>query len=104
MTMASSIEDRTLAVSETGSPLDICNSELDRKIEFPPSFCIPISNETLVRVEGFSKTKPRDLLSKELGNLSKDFSSKPLSIIEESSSFEKLWKFKKCFGDIVDAL
>ena len=53
MTIASIIEDKTLAVSAIGSPLEICNSEELKKIVFPPSLFIATSKETRVLVEGF---------------------------------------------------
>ena len=51
----STYRESTRAVSEIGSPRPSCRSRDDRNMPKPPSWNIPASNDTLVRVEDFSK-------------------------------------------------
>ena len=51
----SHMREMTCAESSTGSPRPSCESRVLRKIAVPPSWCIPASNESRVRVDCFSK-------------------------------------------------
>ena len=62
--MPSTYRERTRAVSETGSPRPSCRSRDERNIPSPPSWNIPASNETRVRVDDFSKIMARDFPSR----------------------------------------
>ncbi|MCY1465035.1 hypothetical protein D9M71_831330 [compost metagenome] len=55
---ASTIRDITLAQSAIGSPRPSWVSRGERKIAWPPSWIMPASKETRVRVEAFSKIMP----------------------------------------------
>ena len=68
-----------------GSPLESCNSLPERNKELPPISLIPTSNETLVLVEGCSKTSPKVLPFKVFSGSLEFLSSIPLSIIETNS-------------------
>jgi hypothetical protein len=59
-----------------GSPLESCNSLPERKREVPPNLCIPASKETLVLVEGCSKTSPKTLFFNVFLRSDEFFSSK----------------------------
>ena len=52
----STIREMTRATSSIGSPRDSCVSPRLRLIAMPPSWFIPASNDTRVRVDAFSKT------------------------------------------------
>ena len=52
----STIREMTRATSSIGSPRDSCVSPRFRLIAMPPSWFIPASNETRVRVDAFSNT------------------------------------------------
>ena len=56
--MQSKYLDSTAAVSETDSEVPSWMSFFERVSGCPPSLVIPTSNETLVRVEGFSYIEP----------------------------------------------
>ena len=68
-----------------GSPLESCNSLPERNKELPPMSLIPTSNETLVLVEGCSKTSPKVIPFKVFSDSLEFLSSIPLSIIETNS-------------------
>jgi hypothetical protein len=51
----SAYRERTRAVSPTVSPRPSCRSREERNMASPPSWNIPASKETRVRVEDFSK-------------------------------------------------
>gem|GEM_PF-4938775 len=55
---ASSMRDMTMAESLIGSPRPSWVSRGDRKIAWPPSWIMPASNDSRVRVEAFSKIIP----------------------------------------------
>ena len=54
--IASTWRDSTSAVSFADSPRESCISSPRRTIAWPPSSTIPASNDTRVRVLGFSNT------------------------------------------------
>jgi len=49
----------TRATSSSGSPRSICVSRVIKVITEPPSWCMPASNDTRVRVDCFSNTMAR---------------------------------------------
>ena len=51
----STIDEITRAVSLIGSPRPICVSADERNMALPPSWVIPASNDTRVRVDDFAK-------------------------------------------------
>ena len=61
--MACTYRDSTLPVSSIVSPRPSCMSEADSTIGVPPASAMATSNETRVRVEGFSKIRAMDLPS-----------------------------------------
>ena len=51
----SHMREITWPASSTGSPRPSCESRVERKIAAPPSWCMPASNDSRVRVDCFSK-------------------------------------------------
>src|ERR1051325_11029667 len=58
--MPSTYRESTRAVSAIGSPRPSCTSRGDRNKASPPSWYVPTSNETRVRVDDFMKIIARD--------------------------------------------
>ncbi|MNY49271.1 hypothetical protein D3C86_1846740 [compost metagenome] len=56
--IASSMLDMTMAESPIGSPRPSWVSRGERKMAWPPSWIMPASKDTRVRVEAFSKIMP----------------------------------------------
>ena len=82
--------------SSTGSPRPSWVSRGDRNTLAPPNWVIATSNDTRVRVEDFSKIKPRVLPSARVASAGVCFSSVARAITARNSSLLRSFKVRKC--------
>ena len=103
----SSMLDSTMALSPIGSPRPSWVSRGERKMAWPPSWIMPASNDTRVRVEDFSKIMPSTRFfkgSNSTPRLRRSFSSMPRRITPSNSSVVKSSSERKCLALMIDYL